>query len=129
MIVNEAFGSEIIFDLGSSEYDNGTISDSTFSCSSSSEDLTDNNLIVSSSISTMIRDLNNNTPTNRFVLDTPSWRRVHIVVHMFALVMELGGDPLESDPYAGYVIEDSDLEYSDCSEGRYDTPFKYTILF
>ena len=43
--------------------------------------------------------------------------------------MELGGDPLESDPYAGYVIEDSDLEYSDCSEGRYDTLFKHTILF
>lgn len=30
--------------------------------------------------------------------------------------MELGGTP--SDQYAGYVVEDSDLEYSECSEGE-----------
>ena len=31
--------------------------------------------------------------------------------------MELGGNSgLEGDPYAGYVVDDSDLEYSECSE-------------
>ena len=30
--------------------------------------------------------------------------------------MELGGIP--SDQYAGYIEEESDLEYSECSEGE-----------
>ena len=30
--------------------------------------------------------------------------------------MELSGGTIEGDPYAGYLVEDSDLEYSECSE-------------
>ena len=33
-------------------------------------------------------------------------------------VMELGRVSSDGDPYAGYVVDDSDLEYSDCSEER-----------
>ena len=33
-------------------------------------------------------------------------------------LMELGRDPLKSDHFAGYIVDDSDLEYSDCSRER-----------
>lgn len=40
--------------------------------------------------------------------------------------MELAGSP--EDPCAGYMVEDSDLEYSDCSEGeRSKTDFLYLM--
>ena len=32
--------------------------------------------------------------------------------------MELGRGPLKGDHFAGYLEDDSDLEYSDCSAGR-----------
>lgn len=38
--------------------------------------------------------------------------------------MELTGGTLEDDPYAGYLVDDSDLEYSECS----DDDNRFTIV-
>lgn len=31
------------------------------------------------------------------------------------MALEETSDGIESDPYAGYIVDDSDLEYSECS--------------